>query len=146
MPAPARFGWWTRRQAQPASYSCLRAWTRNTSRKVGQTIGFCRLSRCRAWAEMTDHERRWSVLPEFLPRRVNCRCGFSQRFGLVRDFPGETFLGAAKVAERRCLAIDRTPQIEGVDDAARRQREILAHQFGKAVVRDRTGAERIHVR
>jgi hypothetical protein len=61
---------------------------------------------------------------------------FLQGLGLVGGFPGEGVFGAAEVAEGRRLAVDRTPQLQRVDNAARRQREILAHQLGEALVGD----------
>src|SRR5438045_1735295 len=53
-----------------------------------------------------------------------------QRGRLVGALPGELRLGAAEVAERGGLLVDRPAQIELLHDAARRQLEVLAHQLG----------------
>ena len=53
---------------------------------------------------------------------------FLQRFGLIRRFPRERFFRPSEVSERGRLAVNRTAQFQRVDDAARGQREVLAHQ------------------
>ena len=46
-------------------------------------------------------------------------------------FPGELRLGAAKVPVRRGLLEDRPAQVQALDNALGRQREVLAHQLGQ---------------
>src|SRR5262249_37663182 len=52
-----------------------------------------------------------------------------QRGGLVGPLPGELRLGAAEVAERRGLAVDRLAEVELLHDAARRELEVIAHDL-----------------
>src|SRR5688572_28867879 len=59
-----------------------------------------------------------------LHARVSLQAG-----GLVGLFPCELRLGAAEVAERGGLLVDRTPQIQRFDDAARRQLEVAPHEL-----------------
>src|SRR5947209_13713326 len=68
--------------------------------------------------------------------------GCFQRRRLVRPFPREFGFGAAEVAERRRLLVDRPAQIELFHDAARRQLEVIAHDAGDGVFRDAAGAFR----
>ena len=56
--------------------------------------------------------------------------------GFFRVFPGEFGLVAAEVAAGGRLAINRPAQVEILNDAARRQREELAHQFAHPLVVD----------
>src|ERR1035438_7371175 len=80
-----------------------------------------------------------------LHRRLRHRCLLLERTGLIRSFPTERILAAAEVSERGGLAIDGAAQLQVVDDAARRQLEILAHQFRKTRVGNHAGAEGVHV-
>src|ERR1700750_522354 len=50
-----------------------------------------------------------------------------QRRRLVGPLPGEVGLAPAEVAECRRLRVDRTAQVQFVDDAARRELEVAAH-------------------
>src|SRR5690606_39452483 len=63
-----------------------------------------------------------------------------ERVGLVGTFPGELGLGPTEVSERCGLAVDRSPQVERLDDAARRQVEVLADQLGHLLVGHLAGA------
>src|SRR4051812_22744597 len=49
---------------------------------------------------------------------------------LVRALPRELGLGAAEVAERRRLRVDRLAEVEFLHDAARRELEVRAHELG----------------
>ena len=67
-----------------------------------------------------------------------------QGIGLVGRFPGERVFRSPEVSERRRLAINRPAQFQHVDDPARRQQEVGAHQVGELGVVDLAGAERVH--
>src|SRR5436189_6465444 len=54
-----------------------------------------------------------------------------QRLGHVGPFPGERGLGAAEVAVGGGGAEDRPAQLEALDQAFRRQIEVLAHETGE---------------
>ena len=58
----------------------------------------------------------------------------AKRVSLVGALPSELRLGAAEVAERRGLAVDRPAQVEGLDDALRRQLEVRADDLAQLVV------------
>ena len=60
--------------------------------------------------------------------------GPAQRLGLVGLLPGEGVQFAAEVAVAGRLAVDRPAQVERLDDAARRQLEVLADQLGDLLV------------
>src|SRR6266702_1616102 len=63
-----------------------------------------------------------------------------QRVRLVGALPGEFRLSAAEVAERGGLLVDGAPQGELVDDAARRQREMIADDRGDLFFRNTAGS------
>ena len=54
---------------------------------------------------------------------------FAQRFRLIGRFPGEMSFGAAEMAERRGRAVDRPAQLQMIDDALRREREVRADEL-----------------
>ena len=54
--------------------------------------------------------------------------GLGERLRLVGLLPGEIRQRSAEVAEGRRLLVDRPAQVERLDDALRRQREVLAHE------------------
>src|SRR5690349_1709311 len=60
--------------------------------------------------------------------------------GLVRLLPREFLLGAAEVAERGGLLVNRPAQVERVDDAPGRPVEVRAHQLADLVLRHTAGA------
>ncbi len=91
--------------------------------------------------------RSWSTGAPFLARSLRENWGFSERYlrtvcpagsrtpaslasfaALSVGFPGEVRVAAAEVAVGRGLLVDRTAQIERLDDAARRQLEVRANQ------------------
>src|ERR1051325_7268354 len=53
----------------------------------------------------------------------------AQRLGLVGPLPGKLGLVAAEVTIGGCLPVDGPAQVEGLDDAARRQLEVRAHDI-----------------
>src|SRR5690348_5325311 len=53
---------------------------------------------------------------------------FPQLGGAIGGFPGEILVGATEMAVGGGLAVDRTTQLQGIDDAARGQLEIGADQ------------------
>ena len=60
--------------------------------------------------------------------------GPPQGLGLVGLLPGKARQLAAEVAVAGRFAVDRPAQVERLDDAARRQLEVLADQLGDLVV------------
>src|ERR1700733_2548815 len=67
-----------------------------------------------------------------------------QRGGLVRVLPRKAFALAAKVTIRSGRLEDRLAQIEALDNALRRQREVLPHQLFQLGLIDLACAERLH--
>src|SRR5262245_52131551 len=67
----------------------------------------------------------------------------AQLGGAVGALPGEARLVATEVAVGRGGAIDRPPQVERLDDAARREWERLAHDLLDLRLLDDGGAERV---
>src|SRR5436305_5397612 len=63
----------------------------------------------------------------------------------VGVLPTEIRVVASEMAVGGGLAVDRPAQVEVLDDAARRQRELLADQALDLPVRDGAGAERVDV-
>src|ERR1043165_7736055 len=78
-------------------------------------------------------------LRSFEARRI------AQGRSLVGALPRESGLGAAEVAVGCGLLIDRTQQVEHLDDALRTQVEVRAHELDDLAVRNATRAERIDV-
>ena len=68
---------------------------------------------------------------------------FGQRGGLVGRLPGELRLGAAKVPVGSGLLVDGAAQVQALDDALGREREVLANQLGQLGLADFAGAEGI---
>src|ERR1700722_20415013 len=66
-----------------------------------------------------------------------------QRGGLVRVLPRKAFALAAKVTIRSGSLEDRLTQIEALDNALRRQREVLPHQLLQLGLIDLACAERL---
>src|SRR5688572_4539701 len=66
-----------------------------------------------------------------------------QRVGLVGAFPGELGFRTPEVSERGRLAVDRPTEIERLDDAARRELEVLANELGELFVGHLAGAVRV---
>src|SRR5438067_13870059 len=64
--------------------------------------------------------------------------------GFVGGLPGKVFLLAAKVSVGSGLAIDRTPQIEALDNALWRKVEVGANQFFQPVLVELTGTESLN--
>jgi len=56
--------------------------------------------------------------------------------GLVGGLPGELRLGAAEVAIGGGLLVDGAAQVQALDNLLGREREVLAHQFGKLCLAD----------
>ena len=74
----------------------------------------------------TDSDVRVSAFSDrHGPAKPACRTVPDCGRGLVGALPGELRLGAAEVAERRGLLVDRPAQVELLHDAARRQLEVL---------------------
>src|SRR5688572_17414327 len=67
----------------------------------------------------------------------------AQLLGPVGTLPGEAFLRAAEVAIGRRGTVDRPAQVEVLDDAARREREVSADQPLHLAVADLAGAEAV---
>src|SRR5580692_3796791 len=67
-------------------------------------------------------------------RRLDIR-GFRECGGLVRGFPREFRLFTTEVAVSSGLLVDRTQQIEHLDDALRTQIEMALHEFGDDRIR-----------
>src|SRR5262245_18729395 len=65
---------------------------------------------------------------------------------LVGPFPAEVRQLAAEMSVPRRLAIDGAAQVQRLDDAARRQLEMLANELGNLLIRNAVGgaAERAH--
>src|SRR5512144_2722132 len=76
--------------------------------------------------------------PPRLARRVA-----PEGVGLVRSLPWEARLLAAEVPVVRSGAVDRPPQLEGLDDAPRRQVEVLADEAHELVLVVGARAERV---
>ena len=70
--------------------------------------------------------------------------GIAQGGGLVGLFPREFRFFATEVAVGGGLRVDRTAQVEHLDDAARTQVEVSAHELGDLFVGDHAGAVREH--
>src|SRR5215216_2124207 len=68
----------------------------------------------------------------------------AQLGGPVGALPAELWLLTAEMAVRRRLAIDRAPQVETLDAAARREGKMRAHQPLDVAVADQPGAEAVH--
>src|SRR5882757_3265135 len=68
-----------------------------------------------------------------------CQCS-----SLVRLLPRKAIAFTSEVAIRRRRLEDRLAQVESLDDALRRQREVLPHQFLQLGLIDLARAERIH--
>ena len=75
-----------------------------------------------------------------LRRRSHPRL-FRQLGGLVGRFPGELRLGAAEVAVGGGLLVDGPAQVQALDDALGREREVLADQLGELGFAQLAGAE-----
>src|ERR1017187_9106250 len=71
---------------------------------------------------------------ESLPGRSSLPQTGLQCLYLVRCLPGKVLALAPKVPVRRCRLVDRPPQVEALNDALRRQREVRPHQFLKLVL------------
>src|SRR5580765_6709169 len=69
--------------------------------------------------------------------------GLAQGIGAVGLFPSEAGTGASEVAIGCGGFVHRLAQIEGFDDALRRQLEIFADDFGNALFGDRRSAEAV---
>src|SRR5213075_530120 len=63
-----------------------------------------------------------------------------ERRRFVGPLPRELRLGAAEVAERGGLLVDRPAQVQLFDDSARRQLEVRADDSGDLFLRDPAGA------
>jgi hypothetical protein len=61
--------------------------------------------------------------------------------GLVGGLPGELRLGAAEVAVGRGLLVDGPAQVQALDNALGREREVLADQLGELGFAQLAGAE-----
>src|ERR1700722_2885460 len=73
-------------------------------------------------------------------------CGYeagllSQGGCFISGFPGEFWLGAAEVAVGSGLPVDGSAQIQALDNALGRQREVLAYELGQLGFADLAGAE-----
>src|ERR1039457_4178101 len=66
---------------------------------------------------------------------------FRQRSRLVRRFPGEFRFASAEVAVSGRLPIDGAAEIEALDNALGRKREVLADELSKLGLSDFAGAE-----
>src|SRR5437879_4293725 len=62
--------------------------------------------------------------------------GFAERFGSVRTLPGKCRLAAAKVAISSRGTIDGPPQVQALDDAARRELKYGADQIRHLLIRN----------
>src|SRR5665213_1697377 len=60
---------------------------------------------------------------------------------LVGGLPGELGLAAAKVAISCGLLVDRAAQVQALDNAFGREREVLANQLGQLGLANLAGAE-----
>src|SRR6266850_515023 len=67
-----------------------------------------------------------------------------ERRRFVGPLPRELRLGAAEMAERGRLLVDRPAQIQLVDDPARRELEVRADDPGDLFLRDPASAFRVH--
>src|SRR6266545_1934852 len=67
--------------------------------------------------------------------------GLAECFGLVGPFPAEPRITPPEVPEGGGVSVDRLAQIEGLDDLARLQPEMLADQLHDRLVPDLSGAE-----
>src|SRR5690349_17281655 len=67
----------------------------------------------------------------------------AQRFGFIGSLPGEAFFVAAEVSVSRGGFIDRPAQVEFLNDTARSQLKIIAHELGDSSFADASGACRI---
>src|SRR5206468_1661711 len=67
----------------------------------------------------------------------------AQGVGLVGPLPGEGRQFAAEVAVPRRLPVDRPPQVQRLDDALRRQLEVLADQLHELVFRQAVGGRAV---
>src|SRR5512137_1477607 len=78
------------------------------------------------------------------PRRSGCyelqTCVRLQRSGLVGGLPGEVRLFAAEVAVSGGILVDRTQQVQHLDDALRAQIEMTFHQLSDLLVGNFAGA------
>src|SRR4051812_30558197 len=80
-------------------------------------------------------------------RGLLCGCDASSRSGtlecgrLVGGFPAEVALFASEVAISRSLLVDRTAQIQRLDDALRSELEMLANELLNFRLRQFAGAE-----
>jgi hypothetical protein len=72
-----------------------------------------------------------------------CR-GRLESSGLVGRFPCEVGLLASEVAVGCCLLVDGTTKIQRLDDALRRELEVLAHQILDLGLGQFAGTERLH--
>src|SRR5258705_9161793 len=66
-----------------------------------------------------------------------------ERLRLVGTLPGELGFAPAEVPERRGLLVDRLAQVEGFDDAPRRQLELRAHDLADLLVVHKARVERV---
>src|SRR5689334_8787232 len=69
----------------------------------------------------------------------------AQNFGLVGFLPAKTVFTATEVTVCSRGLINRTAQIERLDDAAWRQLEVIAHEFRQSTIADSSSAFRIDV-
>src|ERR687892_1651234 len=67
-----------------------------------------------------------------------------QRIRLVRTLPGEFWFRASEVTEGRGLPVDRSAEVELLDDAARRQFEVLANNRRDRLFRNAPGPFGVH--
>src|SRR5271156_2840028 len=67
-----------------------------------------------------------------------------ERRGLVRPFPREVAVCATEVSVSRCLAIDRTPQVQALDNALGSELEVRPYELLQPGRVDLSGAKRIH--
>src|SRR5579864_9403842 len=91
--------------------------------------------------------------PRFVLQKLPLR-GLQSRFAqpsfagqlgsLIRGFPGEVLVSASEMAVRSRLAIDRTPQVQRIDNALRSQLEVRPDQVGNDRRIDLGGPERFH--
>ena len=70
-----------------------------------------------------SHGRRWPA-PERPPGDYGVPASSPQQLRLVGALPGQVQVLATEVAVGRGLPVDRAPQVEGADDAARAQVEV----------------------
>src|SRR5215213_3093646 len=81
-----------------------------------------------------------------MPRRVQLNpCTCAQGFGLVGLLPGEAIFTATEVTVCSRGLINRTAQIERLDDAAWRQFEVVSHELRQSCFAHSSSTLRINV-